>query len=257
MILPLASGVFPSLAPSDRSAFWAVTGRLGGVSAGAFSSANLADHVGDQSVHVDSNRAALAALVGVERSNLVVMTPVHGGDVAVVRSAGVAQSADSLVTEEVGIGLVALGADCATIGLCGYRENRQPMIAVVHCGWKGLCADVLGNTVRTMSELGAATFRAILGPAICGNCYPVPEVRLQQVRDRCRSDVAAAALGSAGGIDVRAGLEVWLTECEIPFDSVGRCTSESSHELFSYRRDGRTGRQGLVLVLRESTNAAP
>lgn len=83
MILPLASGVFPSLAPSDRSAFWAVTGRLGGVSAGAFSSANLADHVGDQSVHVDSNRAALAALVGVERSNLVVMTPVHGGDVAV------------------------------------------------------------------------------------------------------------------------------------------------------------------------------
>lgn len=254
MILPLASGVFPSLAPSDRSAIWAVTGRLGGTSEGPFSGANLADHVGDTQEHVDSNRVSLAALVGVNQSDLAVMAPVHGGEVAFVDSAGVVDSVDSLVTEEAEIGLVALGADCATIGICGYRDNHQPIIAVAHCGWKGLCADVLGNTVKAMSERGAVTFRAILGPAICGNCYPVPKERIQQVRDRCRAHIAAAALGISGGIDVRAGLEAQLADLGIPCTSIGGCTAESSHEFFSYRRDGRTGRQGLILALKESIN---
>ena len=254
MILPLASGEFPSLAPSDRSAIWAVTGRLGGNSGGVFSSANLADHVGDHPQDVESNRASLAELVGLQRANLAIMAPVHGGEVALVRAAGTVDSVDSLVTEEMGIGLVALGADCATVGICGSRENGQQIIAAVHCGWKGLCADVLGHTVQVMFDMGARSFQAVLGPAICGNCYQVSQDRLQVVRDRCRADIANAALGKTGGIDVRAGLQVQLSNHGISSELVGGCTAEFSRELFSYRRDGRTGRQGLILTLKESVN---
>ena len=254
MILPLASGEFPSLAPSDRSAIWAVTGRLGGKSGGAFSSANLADHVGDHPQDVESNRASLAELVGLERANLAIMAPVHGGEVARVRMAGTVDSVDSLITEELGIGLVAMGADCATVGICGFRENGQQIIAAIHCGWKGLCADVLGHTVQALFDIGASSFQAVLGPAICGNCYQVSQERLQEVRDLCRADIANAALSKTGGIDVRAGLQVQLSEYGISSELIGGCTAEFSRELFSYRRDGRTGRQGLILALKESVN---
>ena len=64
MILPLASGELSPLAPSDRSADWAVTGRLGGVSLEPFATANVGDHVGDAPDAVSINRNLLADLVG-------------------------------------------------------------------------------------------------------------------------------------------------------------------------------------------------
>ena len=254
MILPLASGEFPSLAPSDRSAIWAVTGRLGGRSDGVFSGANLADHVGDRNDHVESNRESLAALIDLKREDLAIMAPIHGGKFAFVTTSGRVDAVDSLITIQSKIGLVAMGADCATIGLCGTRDDGQRIIAAVHCGWKGLCANVLGNTVTAMSEWGASTFSAILGPAICGNCYSVSDERTREVRDRCQAGIAAAALSVPGGIDVRAGLQAHLESLGIAFTSYGGCTAESAKELFSYRRESRTGRQGLVIALKESTH---
>lgn len=253
-LLPLASGSFLPLAPSGRSAIWAVTGRLGGLSGGVFSGANLADHVGDQHEHVESNRSSLAEIVGIQSTDLAIMEQVHGGRVATVRSAGKVDSADALVTEVTGIGLVALGADCATVGICGSRSNGELLIAALHCGWLGLCADILGNTLREMSQQGAVTFRAILGPAICGDCYQVPAERVHQVRDSCQEVIAVAALDKPGGIDVGLGLRAQLTEWGIPHESLGDCTAESRQELFSFRRDGRTGRQGLALALKGSAH---
>jgi polyphenol oxidase len=253
MILPLASGEFPSLAPSDRSAIWAVTGRLGGSSQGSFAGANLADHVGDRPEDAEFNRQSLAALVGLDRGDLAIMSPVHGGQVSVVDSPGPVDSSDSLVTTHVGIGLVAMGADCVTLGISGFRGNGELMIAAVHCGWKGLCADVVGNTLAVMSDWGAITFQAVFGPSICGHCYVVSQSRIQEVRDSCKRDIADAALGISGGIDVQAGLQAQLSGLGIGFTSCGGCTAESPDELFSYWRDGRTGRQGLVIAIREPT----
>jgi copper oxidase (laccase) domain-containing protein len=99
-----------------------------------------------------------------------------------------------------------------------------------------------------MTEAGAdpARTRAVIGPAICGGCYEVPE----QMRDA----VAAAVPGSgcltrAGtpGLDLRAGIAGQLAAAgvrQVRIDD--RCTAEEP-DLYSYRRDGRTGRfAGLI-----------
>jgi YfiH family protein len=251
MILPLARGEFAPLAPSDRSATWAVTGRLGGVSRGPFIGANIADHVGDDIDAVTLNRSSLAELVGLTAVNLSFMTPVHGASVRWVTSAGDSGECDSLITDLPGVGLVAMGADCAPIGIYGSRTEQAPLIAAVHCGWQGLCLDVVGATLDEMRSAGVNDFHAVIGPTICGKCFKVEQLRLDRVAANCSDSVAQAALSTAGGIDIQAALIAQFQEHGVTCDLVSECTYENASELFSYRRDGVTGRQALVLTLKE------
>jgi copper oxidase (laccase) domain-containing protein len=99
-----------------------------------------------------------------------------------------------------------------------------------------------------MTDAGAEPRRmhAVIGPSICGQCYEVPAAM--------RDEVAAAVPGSAcvtrkgtPGLDLRAGLRGQLAALRIGriADDL-RCTAECG-ELFSYRRDGKTGRfAGLI-----------
>jgi copper oxidase (laccase) domain-containing protein len=111
-----------------------------------------------------------------------------------------------------------------------------------------MAAGVVPALIAAMAAAGAEVGRmhAIVGPSICGRCYEVPA--------GMRAEVAAAVPGSActtragtPGIDVRAGLRGQLAGLGVA--SVAhdlRCTAESA-ELFSYRRDGTTGRfAGLI-----------
>jgi copper oxidase (laccase) domain-containing protein len=99
-----------------------------------------------------------------------------------------------------------------------------------------------------MASLGARArhVTALLGPAVCGSCYEVPE---QMQADVARVVPAAAVRTRAGtpGLDLRAGLTEALRSAGIPeVVQDPRCTVEDP-TLFSHRRDGVTGRQaGLI-----------
>jgi copper oxidase (laccase) domain-containing protein len=122
------------------------------------------------------------------------------------------------------------------------------VVAAVHAGREGVRRGVLPVALSAMASLGARArhVTALLGPAVCGACYEVP--------DAMRAEVAAVAPAAATrtrtgapGLDLRAGLAELLTRAgvrEVVHDP--RCTVEDPH-LFSHRRDGVTGRQaGLV-----------
>src|SRR5579875_196731 len=79
-----------------------------------------------------------------------------------------------------------------------------------------------------------------------GRCYAVPA----QLRDRIAAVVPEAACATrrgTPGIDVRSGVRAQLGRAGIPAVSYdARCTAETP-ALYSYRRDGATGRlAGLV-----------
>jgi copper oxidase (laccase) domain-containing protein len=131
------------------------------------------------------------------------------------------------------------------------RDDRT--VAVAHCGWRGLTVDVVGAVVAAMRQQGSAVAHAVLGPSVCGRCYPVPPERAAEVRAHCSTDVVAAALVTCPdgqpGIDVRQGVRARLEQLGVgtgDIELAGGCTVEDPH-LFSYRRDGRTGRQGIAI----------
>lgn len=229
-----------------RRGHWLFTSRRGGVSRAPFADLNLADHMGDATDAVARNRQIVAARTGCD--HIVFMRQHHSNLVHQVHlpTVGQAPEVDALVTTEAGVALVALSADCVPVALIAAEDG---VVAAVHSGWQGMVSDVLGHALAAMQDAGAAPerTRALLGPAICGACYPVPAERAAQAAAVVPASVVTAHNGQPG-IDVRAGLTAVLHARGIHVETVGGCTAEDPH-LFSYRRDHLTGRQGVAVWL--------
>lgn len=203
-------------------------------------------HVGDAPAAVHANRATVAGLVGLEAGAIAVLDAEHGDRVHVVTHPGVLPPGDAAVTTSAGIGLVALAADCVPIALAS--TGGVPAIGVVHCGWKGLAAGVVEATVAAMTALGGTHLRAVVAPSICARCYPCASDRIDALRSSVGTHVADAATWLPGSIDVAAGVRAQLRSCDVVAQTCDGCTAESS-DLYSFRRDGRTGRQGVIICL--------
>lgn len=183
-------------------------------------------------------------------TQLVWMEQVHGRAVTVVegpRADPVAMS-DGLVTAAPGVVLCVLVADCVPVLLW---DDEARVAGAAHAGRRGVRLDVVGETVRTMTALGARPERisALLGPAIAADAYEVPA--------DMRADVEAHAPGSATttsrgapALDLRAGILGQLGAMGVRAVAVDPRSTASDPTLFSHRRDGAsTGRQaGLVWI---------
>ncbi|HEV2451085.1 MAG TPA: peptidoglycan editing factor PgeF [Streptosporangiaceae bacterium] len=234
-----------ALAPGARYAF---TGRCGGLSQPPYQGLNLSAATGDDPDTVARNRQLLAAACGLPVEHLIWMRQVHGADVGEVTGPsdrGSAPSRDASFTSVPGLAQGALAADCPVVLLA---DPDAKIVGAAHSGRKGTVAGVTGALVAAMCRTGADPGRmyAVISPAICGGCYEVP--------DEMRDSVAAAVPGSgcltrAGtpGLDLRAGIAGQLAAAGVRRVRVDpRCTAETP-DLYSYRRDGRTGRfAGLV-----------
>jgi polyphenol oxidase len=221
-----------------------------------FDRGNVAGHVGDDVDAVAANRRAIATLADLNVRDVVVMAPVHGADVIHLRDAHdvadtplgrVAPEADALITTRPGLGLLTMAADCAPVTLA---DERSGVIGVVHVGWKGLVNGVLEHAVRQMQQSGAdpEQIQVTVHACICGQHYPVPAQRAAMVRQACPAAVVTLSNGDEA-IDLRLGLEAQCSGLglhQVRMDS--RCTFEDP-DLFSYRRDGMTGRHGVLMVL--------
>lgn len=236
----------PAAPPSIRPRR-VVTDRRGGRSASPYDSFNLGDHVGDDPAAVAANRGRVARELAVPEDRLVWMSQVHGTGVAVVDGPqdGPVPATDALVTSTPGLVLCVLVADCVPVLLA---DPVAGVVAAVHAGREGLRQGVLPAALSAMAGLGARArhVTALLGPAVCGLDYEVPEAMQAEVA-RVVPEAAVATRQGTAGLDLRAGVEAVLRRAGIPEVVQDlRCTVEDP-TLFSHRRDGVTGRQaGLV-----------
>lgn len=223
-----------------QNASWLVTDRMEGASQGAFAFNNIAVHVGDDPDHVARNRAAVVARVGYP---VVYTRAAHSSEVRYVDQAVPdVPGVDGLFTDQPGVALAAQGADCVMVAV-----SAGEWIAAVHCGWKGLVRGVVPAVLDALQDAGAelTDAQAHLGPAICGHCYEVDAGRAAEVADVSPEAVVTTPTGQ--GVDVRAGVLAQLRLASIDATVDSRCTYEDPR-LFSYRRDGQTGRQALIIV---------
>ena len=153
--------------------------------------------------------------------------------------------ADASFTDVPGLGLGVLVADCAPVLLA---DPEARIVGVAHAGREGMAAGVVTELLSAMSAAGAdpARMHAVIGPHICGGCYEVPA----ELRDRIAGKVPESSCVTrkgTPGVDVGAGVEAQLARAGVAaVASDPRCTAETP-SLYSYRRDGRTGRlAGLI-----------
>ena len=234
------------------------TSRHGGQSGDPYGAMNLSLLVGEDSEVVRANRAQVlgaARAITPGPNRLAAMHQVHGAAVAYAgrRDSGDEPVADAIYTDSPEVALLVLVADCVPVMLA---DPVARLVGVAHAGRPGLAAGVVPALVAAMTKAGAdpARMRAVVGPSICGDCYEVPA--------QMRAEVAAVVPASwcdtrkgTPGLDLRAGLRAQLASVGVGAGSgVGqiaddtRCTAESA-ELYSYRRDGKTGRFAGVIWL--------
>lgn len=222
--------------------------RNGGTSRSPYTSLNLGAGVGDDPADVAANRDLLAVKCGLAPPGIAWMRQVHG---VLVRYAGPdwpvrdPLPCDAVYTDVPGLALAVLVADCVPVLVA---DPQARLAGAAHAGREGMVAGVVPALVAAMVTAGArpARMRAVIGPSICAGCYEVPA----DMHARVSADVPQArATTRAGtpGLDLAAGVRAQLAAAGI--EAIGhdpRCTRESA-DLYSYRRDGITGRfAGLV-----------
>ena len=233
--------------------------RIGGTSEAPYESLNLATHVGDDPMRVDANRDRLLAAVGIGmlRDRLTTAGQVHGVKVAEVTLGGAGagafangspppvHGADGLWTRARGVPLMLMFADCVPVILA---RPSIPAVAVVHAGWRGAAAGIIGRAVRVLAELpGEDEMLAFVGPHIGACCYTVGSDCVSHF------DSAFVTITEVPPhLDLGAAVADELERSGVPKGHqwhMGNCTAHNTDRFYSYRADGRTGRHGALAVI--------
>jgi YfiH family protein len=194
---------------------------------------------GDEVERVDENRRIACEAIGADVEKLALNYQVHSSGVLRAAPGVRGEHADGLWTDEPGLPILALSADCLPIALARAGGGR-PAVAVLHAGWRGLLAGIVEVGARA---LGDDELAAAIGPGIGPCCYEVGEEVAAPFRERFGNDVLRE-----GRLDLWTSAERALRAAGVErVNRVDRCTACEAETFFSHRRDaGRTGRQGVI-----------
>jgi YfiH family protein len=215
------------------------TTRVGGVSEGPYASLNLGRKSGDEVERVDENRRIMCSAIGADLEKLALNYQVHSARVLQAAPAMRGEHADGLWTDDQGLPILAMSADCLPIVLVRAGAS-EPAVAVLHAGWRGLLE---GIAAAGAQALGGGTLTAAIGPGIGPCCYEVGEEVAAPFRERFGDDVVRDRR-----LDLWTSAEHALRAAGVErVDRFDRCTACEPETFFSHRRDaGRTGRQGVI-----------
>jgi polyphenol oxidase len=217
----------------------AFTTRVGGVSEGPYASLNLGRKSGDDVERVDENRRIACEAIGAGVDDLALNYQVHSSNVLRASPRLRGEHADGLWTDEPGLPVLAMSADCLPIVIV-RSGGAEPAVCVLHAGWKGLLA---GIAAAGTDALGRSSLAAAIGPGIGPCCYEVGEEVAAPFRERFGDDVLHGSR-----LDLWTSAERALRGGGVErVDRFDRCTACEPETFFSHRRDhGRTGRQGVI-----------
>jgi YfiH family protein len=238
------------------------TTRNGGSSRPPFNSLNLGLGSGDQLSQVEANRAAVARAFDLEPHLLLTVNQVHGSEILVIDQPNPEVShfqrvdSDAIITNQRNILIGILVADCFPIIL---YDREKHAAGVIHLGWRGAAAGLLGRTVKAMGAIFGCQpgdLRAAIGPGVAAHSYEVD----RPVRDAFRRGtdqwgrIAEEVSLGHWQLDLQKSIALQLDEAGLgraAVDMIEECTCCHKETFFSYRRDqGRTGRQMGFTLLR-------
>lgn len=194
---------------------------------------NLGTHVGSPQ-DAQANRERLARTIGGAPRFL---NQIHSADVLDADSAAHGATGDAWVSTR-STPLAILVADCLPVLFAAAGKDGRPVTAAAHAGRPGLLASVLENTVAAMTQRGAGSITAWIGPGACGSCYEIPEEMVEAIAADRPAMRSRTSWGSAA-LDLRAEAHRVLESAGAVVIDVPGCTMEDP-QLFSHRKSQQT-----------------
>lgn len=223
--------------------------RAGGVSRAPFDALNLGFSAGDDERAVRENRRRLLDVLGFDEAALATVGQVHGADVATVTAPGHTDRHDGLVTDQRGLALGVLVADCGAVLLA---DAEAGVVGACHAGWRGAVSGIPTVTVEAMQKLGAEAdrIRAYVSPCIGPDDFEVGE----EVATQFDAAHVRRAEGAKPHVDLAAAITAQLVDAGLVrahIEAAG-CSTFDTDRFFSYRAEGgTTGRMMGLVGLRE------
>lgn len=215
--------------------------RIGGVSRGDYESLNCSLGSGDEHTRIGENRSRVASALGAR--SLCSNQQVHGNRVRVITShadASRLMEADGIVTDQPGIALGALGADCAPVL---FTDGDAGVIGVAHAGWQGALSGITDSVIDAMVSIGARenAIVAAIGPAIHFASYEVGETFRARFMERspvaCADCFSIPEQGRDVHFDLPGYIRLRLDRRALgDVDCLGVDTYTDEGRFFSYRR---------------------
>ncbi|KAF1014533.1 MAG: Polyphenol oxidase [Stenotrophomonas maltophilia] len=205
---------------------------------------------GDDPARVERNRALLAQGLGLPSAPHW-LRQVHGTTVlrfdAAPQDGAAEPVADAAVTAAPGVVLAILTADCLPVVLAATDGSE---IGAAHAGWRRLADGMLEATVAAM-QTPAAQLQAWLGPAAGPADYEIGEEVFQAFVGHDASAEAAFSATRPGHwkVDLYALARLRLQAVGVAAANIhgGTLSTMADPDLFSHRRDRRTGRMATLV----------
>ncbi len=242
------------------------TTRSGGVSPAPYHSLNMGLGTDDLPENVIRNREILAEKFSLSPSQFVFQNQVHGNKVTLVGSAFAGRGFhskttalpdnDAMISNERGICLMVLGADCVPIL---FYDPVAKAIGAAHAGWKGTVKLIARHTVEAMQEhfgCKPENILALLGPAMDVENYEVGNEVVEAMYQNIGNYDNLAIWNSKSGkyhadtweANRRVLLQAGLSDRNIHISNLS--TAGPENYFFSARRDKETGRFAGGIMLK-------
>jgi YfiH family protein len=214
--------------------------RQGGISTGIYTGLNCGLGSDDDPENVLHNRTLVAQHLGATLETLGGVHQIHSPTVHIATPDTITErpKADALVTNQKGLALGVLAADCAPIL---FADADAGVIGAAHSGWKGAIDGVAASTIAEMIKLGATreNITAVVGPCISQANY---EVGPEFLEDFIATDMDFTRFFTNGQGDrylfdlPSFCLHPLRTKGIAHAEWVGHCTYADESRFYSYRR---------------------
>jgi YfiH family protein len=158
---------------------------------------------------------------------------------------GACGEGDSLFTENAGITLSVVTADCVPVLLAGPQG-----FAAIHAGWRGIVAGVIPATLEKLRGR-LEEWTAWVGPAIGACCYEVGDDVAERVVAASGPEMAVCGPAGRLHLDLPGAARIQLAAVGVGEVTVlPRCTRCDENTLWSYRREGKRAGRNLAFIWR-------
>jgi YfiH family protein len=165
--------------------------------------------------------------------------------VALAARPGMCGEGDALFTEEAGLALSVVTADCVPILLAGPRG-----LAAIHAGWRGLADGVIASALEKLQG-SSGEWTAWIGPAIGACCYEVGEDVAERVVAASGPEVVIPGPTGRPHLDLPHAARLQLAAAGVgEVNVLPRCTRCDTEKLWSYRREGKRAGRNMAFIWR-------